>query len=125
VDPRGWLRRIGSSSGRSRAHSRTARATVLGEQPASSAASRSLPVRSKVSRISTTSPSDFSASLLGSWVPNNPSEPRGWIAESGQSPWEADTLPAELLPLAAREVMADRARGAEGPAYRSGQVRPL
>jgi hypothetical protein len=32
----------------------------------------------------------------------------------GRFAWEADTLPAELLPLGAGVVIADRARAAEG-----------
>lgn len=75
-----WLRRTGSSSGRPRARSRTYRATVLGEQPTSSAASRRLPVRSNASRISTASPADFTSPswLLGL---SNLSEPGGSLPD--------------------------------------------
>ena len=38
----------------------------------------------------------------------------GWSGTLARFAWEADTLPAELLPLEAERVIADRARGEEG-----------
>jgi hypothetical protein len=43
---------------------------------------------------------------LAMWSGRRDSNPR-------HSAWEADTLPAELLPLGAERVIADRARGAD------------
>ena len=53
-----------------------------------------------------------STSTAHNWVRDG-GWPRGWPPWESQA-WEADTLPAELLPLGATGVIADRARGANG-----------